>query len=86
MNSQPLLPGKKSMNTSLDNTTFFECLNLRSDWEELVRNFKFDDPDRNHGTINNLEWFIENGHRSNSLRKRWGDAHELAVQILDKVG
>jgi hypothetical protein len=32
--------------------------------------------------INTLEWFIENGHRSNSLRNGFDDAKQIAIKIL----
>ena len=32
--------------------------------------------------INTLEWFVENGHRSNSLRNGFDDAKQIAKTIL----
>lgn len=32
--------------------------------------------------INTLEWFVENGHRSNSLRNGFDDAKQIAITIL----
>jgi hypothetical protein len=33
-------------------------------------------------SINSLEWFVENGHRSNSLRNGFDDAKQIAIKIL----
>ena len=61
-------------------TEFFQSLNLRSDFEEITRNFNMN----GHGgsDINTLEWFVENGHRSNSLRNGFDDAKQLAEKII----
>ena len=32
--------------------------------------------------MNTLEWFVENGHRSNSLRNGFNDALEIAEKII----
>ena len=32
--------------------------------------------------INTLEWFVENGHRSNSLRNGFDNAKQIAITIL----
>jgi len=55
-----------------------EILKLRFDFEELTENFS-----KPEGSdINTLEWFIENGHRSNSLRNGFDDAKQIAITIL----
>jgi hypothetical protein len=55
-----------------------EILKLRFDFEELTENFN-----KPEGSdINTLEWFIENGHRSNSLRNGFDDAKQIAIKIL----
>lgn len=72
--------GRKSMNTSLAS-----ILNLRFQWEETVKRFRFHDDCRKHGTINNLEWFLEYGYSSNRLRKNYEKARDLAEEILDKA-
>ena len=78
MNSLHLQHGKKSMNTSLA-----RILVLRSEWEELVSKFKFTDEYMYHGTINNIEWFLEKGYSSNRLRKNYKKAVRLAEEILE---
>ncbi len=36
-------------------------------------------------SINSLKWFVENGHKSNSLRNGFNDAMEIAEKILTEV-
>jgi hypothetical protein len=55
-----------------------EILRLRSDFEELTNGFNMTEG----SDINTLEWFIENGHRSNSLRNGFDDAKQIAIKIL----
>jgi hypothetical protein len=57
---------------------FFEILNLRGQFEELTSGYNMPDG----SDINTIEWFIENGHRSNSLRNGFDDAMQLAKTIL----
>ena len=55
-----------------------QILKLRFDFEELTESFS-----KPEGSdINTLEWFIENGHRSNSLRNGFDDAKQIAITIL----
>lgn len=61
----------------------FEVLNLRYQWEELVKDFKMEDS-RKEGTIDNLEWFIENGMFNNRFRKTYKQARDLAYEIITK--
>ena len=79
-NSLPLQNGKTFMSTSLA-----EILVLRSQWEELVQRFRFVDDNCKHGTINNLEWFVNNGFASNRLRKNYDEAKRVAEEILEKA-
>ena len=52
---------------------------LRTEFEEITSgyNMSFEGSD-----INTLEWFVENGHRSNSLRNGFDDAKQIAKTIL----
>ena len=52
-----------------------ELLMLRTEFEEITESFSmtYDGSD-----INTIEWFTENGHRSNSLRPGYGRAKEIA--------
>ena len=53
-------------------------LGLRFEFEELTSNYNMPQG----SDINTLEWFVENGHRSNSLRNGFNDAKEIANIIL----
>lgn len=57
----------------------FNYLNLRSQWEDLARNFV---GVNQHGTIQSLQDFVENGHRKNRFRDGYEEAMELAEMIL----
>ena len=64
---------------------FFTVLNMRSQWEELVQKGRgFNLPDLN-GTINNIEYFLEEGHKKNRFRKNYKPVMELSKQILGEV-
>lgn len=55
-----------------------ELLNLRTRFEETTEDFKLEQ----YGSdINTLKWFIENGHKSNSLR----DGYQTAFQIAETI-
>lgn len=56
-----------------------EMLNLRTRFEEITEEYKLESIGSN---INTLEWFIENGHRSNSLRDGYREAYEIAEAIV----
>ena len=55
-----------------------ELLNLRTRFEETTEDFKLE---RHGSDINTLKWFIENGHKSNSLR----DGYQTAFQIAETI-
>ena len=55
-----------------------EILRLRSDFEDITRGYQMPEG----SDINTLEWFVENGHRSNSLRNGFDDAKKIAQAIL----
>ena len=52
---------------------------LRFEFEELTRGYNMSEG----SDINKIEWFIENGHRSNSLRNGFKDALEIAKIIKE---
>ena len=57
-----------------------ELLMMRTEFEEITSGYNmfiFGGSD-----INTLEWFVENGHRSNSLRNGFDDAKQIAKKIL----
>lgn len=55
-----------------------ELLRLRTDFEELAHGFSMPEG----SDINTLNWFVENGHRSNSLRNGFDDAKQIAITII----
>ncbi len=56
-----------------------ELLNYRTQFEEITSDFKLD---YSGSSINTLKWFVENGHKSNSLRDGYQKAYELAEAII----
>jgi len=62
------------------NHSIFEILNLRSEYEEIVRHFSLPSP---HSDIDSIYWFIENGHKSNSLRNGYERARQIALIIKE---
>jgi len=44
--------------------TFMQIMNLRTEFEEVTKEYNMPDG----SCIDTIEWFVENGHRSNSLR------------------
>ena len=58
---------------------FTELLKLRSDFEEIVSDFKLE---KTGSDINTLRWFIDNGHKSNSLRDGYQKAYQIAEAII----
>ena len=60
----------------------FDLLNLRFQWEEIVRDYKMDDK-RKVGLIDNLQWYIDNGATGNRFRSGYKESCEIAKEILD---
>ena len=56
-----------------------EAIQLRSEFEFITKGFNMPDG----SDIDNIEWFIENGHRSNSLRKGFDEAKNIAKKIKE---
>ena len=56
-----------------------EILNTRTDFEKITEGYNMP---KGSG-INNIEWFIENGHKSNRLRDGFDDALECAHKIKE---
>lgn len=56
-----------------------EILNKRFEFEEITKGYNTE-----HGSdIDSIEWFIENGHRSNSLRNGFDNALNIAKEIKE---
>ena len=65
------------------NISLAEYLALRSQWEHLVsyrKCFKLPSYD---GTIDNLQWFLDNGAKGNRFRKNYEEASNLAKLLLN---
>jgi len=56
-----------------------EILNIRTDFERITEGYNMPEG----SDINTINWFIENGHRSNRLRDGFDDAIELAHRIRE---
>ena len=65
-----------------------ELLNLRTRFEEVTQDFKFEYSGPNgldlmpRSDINTLKWFVESGHKSNSLHDGYQAAYEIAEAII----
>ena len=57
-----------------------QIIQLRFEFEEITRGYNMEVSGSN---INTIEWFIENGHRSNSLRDGFNDALKIAKKIKE---
>lgn len=57
-----------------------DILNLRTEFEDLTDEFNMP---VSGSDINTLEWFVENGFRSNRLRNSYERALEIATEILE---
>ena len=63
----------------MNKKTVFELLELRFEWEELVRTLKWGDKD---GRIDNLVKFLQTGHKANRFRPGYDRAVEIANLII----
>ena len=57
-------------------------LMARYEWEEITKRFNM--PDHN-GTLDILVWFINDGYKSNRLRRKYNEAYQLASDIIEMV-
>lgn len=65
---------------------FMTVLERRSRFEELSKSFNMGcqvQEGKVGSCISTIEWFIENGHRSNSLRNGFEEAMQIAKSIKD---
>ena len=60
-----------------------EILNGRTEFENITECYNMNG--HAGSDINSLKWFVENGHKSNSLRNGFNDAMEIAEKILTEV-
>jgi len=63
----------------MENKLFFDTFNLRSEFEVITEDFNMP---VFASDINTLQWFVENGFRSNRLRNGYDRAIEIASIIL----
>ena len=56
-----------------------QVIQLRNDFELITKDYNM--PEGSH--IDTIEWFLENGHRSNSLRNGFKEAKEIAKKIKE---
>ena len=56
-----------------------QVIQLRNDFELLTKDYNMPEG----STIDTIEWFLENGHRSNSLRNGFKEAKEIAKKIKE---
>mgnify|MGYP000857960057 CR=1 FL=1 len=65
--------------------TVFEYLNLRYEWEEIVKQFKIPDGQnrRKIGTMDNLEYFAKRGLVNNRFRDGYDRAFQIAEHIVN---
>lgn len=59
-----------------------EMLRIRYEYEEIVSQKEFVLPNYN-GTINNLEWFLENGAINNTHNPYLNEAVNLAEMLIE---
>ena len=56
-----------------------QVIQLRNDFELITKDYNMPDG----SAIDTIEWFLENGHRSNSLRNGFKEAKEIAKIIKE---
>ena len=61
------------------NMALTQVIQLRNEFEDLTRGYNMPEG----SSIDNIEWFIENGHRSNPLRNGFADAMKIARRIKE---
>lgn len=62
-----------------------EVLNLRLEWEEIVRKNYIIPKNRKHGTVENLKHFIKHGAQKNRFRNQFKRAIEIAEEIVGEA-
>ena len=56
-----------------------EAIQLRSEFEFITKSFNMPEG----SSIDTIEWFLKNGHKSNSLRKGFDEAQNIAKKIKE---
>ena len=63
--------------------TIFDILNLRTQWEDITKDYKIDN---HHGTIDNLISFINDGAKGNRFRANFKTSIDIAETIVNYYG
>lgn len=63
--------------------SIFEYLNLRSRWEEIVKDFTLNDSQKT-GQIENIRAFVLDGAKGNRFRRGYDEAIDIAQHILER--
>lgn len=63
--------------------TIFEILTMRYKWEYYVTDYKLSSYS---GTIDNLKYFLKNGHKDNRFRANFDKAYKIAETIVNYYG
>jgi hypothetical protein len=69
----------KQEKCSVTNLSLTEVLRLRYEFEELTKGYNMPEG----SDINTINWFLKDGHRSNSLRNGFNDATDIAKRIKE---
>ena len=56
-----------------------QAISLRSEFEILTKTYNMPEG----SDIDTIEWFLKNGHKSNSLRKGFDEAQNIAKKIKE---
>jgi len=56
-----------------------QIIQLRNDFELITKDYNMPEG----SDIDTIEWFLKNGHRSNSLRNGFKEAKEIAKKIKE---
>ncbi len=64
---------------SVTDLSLTQIIKLRSDFEELTSGYNMAEG----SDINTINWFLKDGHRSNSLRNGFKEAKEIAKKIKE---
>lgn len=67
------------VNSSATNLSLTQVIKLRSDFEEVTKGYNMPEG----SDINTINWFLKDGHRSNSLRDGYKEAKEIAKIIKE---
>ena len=67
------------VNSSATDLSLTQVIKLRSDFEEVTKGYNMPEG----SDINTINWFLKDGHRSNSLRDGYKEAKEIAKIIKE---